>query len=103
MAMRKLLLVVGAALVLTLGAAPAAHAVDYPLSPLGTPGTTIGSHSAAAPAGAEGTVGPANAESTNSSLPFTGGDSRTLVWFGVAFVGAGAFGISSYRRRARTS
>jgi len=100
--MRKLVLVVGAALVLTLGAAPAAHAVDYPLSPLGTTGTT-GSHSGPAAAGGEGTASPANAESTNSSLPFTGGDSRTIVWVGVAFVGAGAFGVSSYRRRARTS
>jgi LPXTG-motif cell wall-anchored protein len=101
--MRKLVLVVGAALVLALGAAPAAHAVDYPLAPVSASGTTIGSHADAAPAGGEGTVGPANAASTNSSLPFTGADSRTLVWLGVAFVGAGAFGISGYRRRARTS
>lgn len=100
-AMRKLLLVVGAALLLLLGTAPAVQAVDYPpttaATPLdikGGPGSTVSSGD---------TVGAPNPASTNSSLPFTGGDSGALVWLGLAFVGAGVFAISSYRRRTRAS
>ena len=95
-AMRKLLFVIGAALILALGTAPAVHALDYPprtqsiaVVPVSELSSPVGS--AESPA------------STNSSLPRTGDNSGALIWLGLAFAGTGAFVISSVRGRTRTS
>lgn len=98
--MRKLLLVLGAALLLALFTAPAVQAAvtpDYPptvVSGLGTPGG-VGASGVSATSGEPGAA--------NSSLPRTGGNSRELIWVGLASLGAGAFAVSSFRRRTRTA
>jgi hypothetical protein len=96
--MRRFVAAGGAAIVLSLGFASAAHAVDYPPttqqqqelgSTVSTPATT-----AAAPADGSAAAG---------GLPFTGGDDSALVWIGLAAVGAGSVAAVRFRRRPRTS
>ena len=96
MRVRRLFVLLGTALVLTLGVASAAHAADYPpttsVSNLGATVTTS-------------TVAPAkvNANAASTGLPFTGGNDGALVWIGVALLGSGTFAAWRFGRRARAS
>ena len=100
MTVRKLLLVAGALLTLTLGAAPAAHAADYPPTTAIKPeGSTVASTlSPTTVSNSPTTIGP-----TTSGLPFTGGNDGPLAWFALALVSGGTLLALTLRRRADTA
>jgi hypothetical protein len=98
MRVRRLLVLLGTAMVLTLGVASAAHAVDYPpTTAVKTLGSTVAS-STVAPAQTH-----ANAAAASTGLPFTGGNDAPLVWIGVALLGSGTVAAWRFGRRARAS
>jgi hypothetical protein len=95
MKIRRLFATTGAALVLTLGIASAAHAADYPpTTSVQNLGSTVTTTTAAA---------STDPTSNSAGLPFTGSDSAALVWVGVAAVSTGTFAAWRFRRGPRTS
>ena len=117
MSLRKLIVLVVAALTLPIGiltlslsAVPAAHADDYP--PTTTDVTAAGStvvNTTNAPSGqtnqpsGKTTVAPASSASSSSPLPFTGSNSATLAWIGIALLGAGVLLVVRGRARRRSA
>ena len=98
MKVRRILASTGAAVVLSLGMASAAHAADYP--PTTSHQSIEGSTVVTATTGDR----PTNANAAaGGGLPFTGGNDGTLVWVGLAAVGTGSFAAWRYRRRPRVS
>ncbi len=98
MKVRRIFASVGAAALLSLGMASAAHAADYPPTTNGhtvIEGSTVTTATADAPTNA--------AAAANGGLPFTGGNDGTLVWVGLAAVGTGSFAAWRFRRRPRVS
>ena len=94
MRVRRLLVLLGMALVLALGIASAAGAADYPPTTVQQLGSTVSSS----------TVAPAHANAAaTGGLPFTGGNTSSLVWVGVALLGTGTFAAWHFGRRARAS
>jgi ABC-type sugar transport system substrate-binding protein len=99
MKVRRVFATVGAAAVLSLGMASAAHAADYPPTTVGH--QVVDAGSTVAPTMVDG---PTNAvAAANGGLPFTGGNDGTLVWVGLAAVGTGSFAAWRFRRRPRVS
>jgi hypothetical protein len=102
MKVRRIFASAGAAVVLSLGMASAAHAADYPptTSHQSIEGTTVVS-----PTTVDGptNANAAAAAAANGGLPFTGGNDGTLVWVGLAAVGTGSFAAWRFRRRPRVS
>ena len=98
MKVRRIFASVGAAALLSLGMASAAHAADYPPGSQTIEGTTVTTSG--------NTTGPTTASAdapTTGGLPFTGGNDGTLVWVGLAAVSTGSFAAWRFRRRPRVS
>jgi hypothetical protein len=97
MKVRRIFASAGAAVVLSLGMASAAHAADYPptTSHQSIEGSTVVTATTVAPASANAAA--------DGGLPFTGGNDGTLVWVGLAAVGTGSFAAWRFRRRPRVS
>jgi LPXTG-motif cell wall-anchored protein len=84
-------------LLMSVGVASAAHAADYPpTTAQQTLGSTVATSTAPADQHAAATTDP-------DALPFTGSDSASLAWLGVAAVGVGTFATWRFRRRPRVS
>lgn len=98
MKVRRIFASAGVAVVLSLGMASAAHAADYPPT---TTHQSIEGVKAVTPTTVDGPTS-ANA-AADGGLPFTGGNDGTLVWVGLAAVGAGSFAAWRFRRRPRVS
>ena len=96
MRVRRVFASVGAAALLSLGMASAAHAADYPPTTNGH--TVIEGKTATTAAPAD-----AAAAATDGGLPFTGGNDGTLAWVGLAAVGTGSFAAWRFRRRPRVA
>ncbi|HEV7524941.1 MAG TPA: hypothetical protein VGP92_08245 [Acidimicrobiia bacterium] len=97
MKVRRLFVLMGTALVLTLGLASAAYAVDYPpTTSVQDLGSTVTSSTVAAAANSNNASGA-------TGLPFTGGNSAELVWVAVALLASGTFAAWRFGRRARAS